>query len=411
MLSVLKMNSIKRRAVSALAIGSLASLGCGQTAESAGVTWQQVVGPRVESSPSEQDAVVGIINHGAYATGFLVAPSLVMTARHVTFEEAKDGPWYVNCKSSAPVTQASDPSRFSILVGAHTPFADAKVLRAKRVFAGPDLDLCKDDIALMQLQDPISDIVPLQLRLDAGAIEGEQGTLVGWGSNNDQPQIKFGTQRYQVSLPILSVGRDYQSPDTGDTVGVAPSTFLAGNGACFGDSGGPFISQETGSVVGVMSTIYLADPSTDLGKVPKFEECLDALSVFQTLSFQRDWLRAAFAEAGEAPWLEGLGRPAPVGASCQVDPECISGVCAVAGDTRFCSESCEQKSCPSDMLCAGPSGSHLCVPQRAKAGSAASASCAVTPLRTSQPAWVAVCFCALLIALWRRRRFRHHCAF
>lgn len=365
-------------------------IGCGQgfTPEQVDASRQPVLGN--QESTSAQNAVVQIFSPNRWDTGFLVAPTLVLTARSAVSEASEGTPAYWRCDSDAPVSPALAASRLTILVGVAAG-PKARTRHVKRTFVGPGLDFCNDPLALLELEEPINDVAPMQLRLDTQATIGETGTLIGWGESTVSPQANSGLRRFQTTLDIRS---------------VSGSTFITGPGGCYGDSGAPFVSAQTGAVAGVMIRFNPGDGARDADSADQhFSDCADASTVFQSLFSQRDWLRRAFAESHQAPWLEGAqSRPAVLGETCAGDSDCISGFCATAGSARFCSDFCDLNACPTGMQCLGAAGMKLCVPEEVPSEPASSASCEVAWGGEKSSDWPRLAALTLVIHQLRRRR-------
>jgi hypothetical protein len=79
---------------------------------------------------------------------------------------------------------------------------------------------------------------------------------------------------------------------------AAPRTFVTSQGACFGDSGGPAFSEETGALSGVYS---LAGGQVCTAR--------NARNVYTRFSPFTKMIEQAFAEAGAEPVLEPYDGP------------------------------------------------------------------------------------------------------
>ncbi len=362
-----------------------------------------------QPSPTSQNAVVVVITNDSWCTGTVVSPTLVMTARHCVYSNTDKGPLNLKCAATtggAPIEAAADPAEYKILVG--NKHALAIGAQGKRLFGGGELDFCRNDIALLELDEPL-EIAPLPLRLDAPAVEDERGIVVGWGRTEreiDGP-TQLTDQRWQLALQIRAVGPSDISLENGGLLSVPASTFVTDQGGCMGDDGAPFIALETGAVVGVLGALEPGDPTSDPVNNAIVNNCLHAHTEFRDLISQRDWIRAAFAETGQTPWLEGFARPAALGAPCQSGPDCSSGLCAITESGGFCSDHCESEPCPQSMQCVGPEQQRLCVPRRLNRNVvAASGSCAMAAAGNACALWAALPFLALAFARHRRLRFR-----
>ena len=391
------------RSVLLAVCGALLLCACGQGAETEtlGLSEQAVIDG--EPSPQAQNAVVAILNkQNEWATGVVVAPTLVLTALHFLFSATE--PYHLQCasdRSGTPIVALLEPAGFSILYGNQKQLTP--VARGVHVYHGADLDLCRNDIALLELDTPLT-VTPLPLRLDAPAQRQEAGILIGWGQSAASEPPGIGLRRLQSAQTVLTVGPTLLALDDGGQLQVGNGTFVTGDGACFGDGGAPFISAATGAVVGVFSTLATLDPRAESQSF-SFSECVGAHDVFRSVSAQSAWIREAFADTEQAPWLEGFAQPAATGKSCKVDAECISQRCAVAGGVGFCTVSCESAPCPGELQCVGAPGTQLCVPPRLASGATAQSCC----MGISAPTrWATLLFTPLLF-IWRRRRRSWSC--
>lgn len=394
-----------------VAIAPLA-LGCGQGVGSEPLDVQQGAVIGGQPSPKEQDAVVAILyGSGQWCTGTLVAPTLVMTARQCLFSSTQLGSLNLICSpltGGAAIEQVNDATRYTVAVGNKHPLSEGA--RGKRIFAGPELDFCRNSVALLELDGPLTEvdgqeIAPLPLRLDALPAQGETGLLVGWGYTEqgiNRNSEHLGDERWQTSLRVEAVGPfDFPIPPSG-TLSVLGSWFLTGQGGCFGDVGAPFISAETGAVIGVMAALEPKNLTSDQLDTSIFNSCIGAHTAFRDLVSQRDWMRAAFADAGQTPWLEGFARPGEVGAKCKADGECVSGLCARTEGESFCSDHCDVRACPQNMQCLGAEGGKLCMPIRVATGDSTSSGCSMAPSCPARGFWQGLLFLALACLRVRR---------
>jgi hypothetical protein len=394
-----------------LAVGCGALLlGCGVTVEDPASAQQAVVKGTV--SPAEQNAVV-VVRHklGDWGTGSIVAPSLVLTSKRLLFEDARDDERFY-CypgPSGVPVTQVLDPKDFTVMFGDTFPMEHTA--RGKRVLAGPDLDACRSEIVLLEI-DRSFPIAPLPLRLLDRPQPGERGLIVGWGmsdaSNDAPPGSAFSVtgNRYQKDLTIAAVGAfpfPLESEGSGD---VPDLHFTTDVGGCYGDGGAPFLSSGTGAIVGTLSMFEPEDWTLDHTLSPL--DCERGQPTFHAISAERDWLIEAFRDAGAAPWLEGLSEPGPSGAACTVNEECASGHCLGSRSRTFCSMSCESEPCTAGEQCLLIDGGRWCVPERLGSGDGDDASCAVSRGRPWMRAWnpVPALFLFLAVRLSRNRSGR-----
>jgi hypothetical protein len=225
---------------------------------------QEIVG----GAPSSREGVVYVATNldsdptsdDRSCTGALVAPSLVMTARHCV-SAFTEGTFSCSIKGNIDEERTRDPAGagsvglpyepdwIRVYVGPIGPLnidkSSPDALKVKRIFTVETDSICRNDLALVQLVAPL-DIRPLALRLENGVRPRESTILVGFGLNdsNDSAQHELGGVR------ILAVGPSEFFPLEGQ---APPRTFSVGEGPCPGDSGGPALSLETEAVLGVFS--------------------------------------------------------------------------------------------------------------------------------------------------------------
>jgi len=390
-----------RRTLARVSI-AFAVVGCGQGPEVHGLERQQIV--RGFASPADQDAVVLVRRTGInwWCSGAVVAPTLVLSARSCVFDllSSTDSDFYIRClpsKTKTPILQALDPTEFEIGVGTGSRKVEA---RGRRFYAGDELDLCANDLVLIEVDAPLSP-PPLALRLDSQPKLHEQGRLIGWGFSEEQP-VTLRKDRQQREMEVLAVGpTDFPVPDAGQ-FNVNEGSFISGEGGCFIDQGGPFISDETNAIIGILSAIEPADPNATLEDGVSY--CIGAHAVFRSPASQSTWIREAFARSNQVPWLEGHPPLASLGQSCESSADCSSGVCkTTTGGNQFCSQDCSSRACPDGLQCLGPQGERWCAPARIVSSDSASARCTLvqTPsrARTSPECW-------LMFALVLLHRFR-----
>ncbi|WP_394830583.1 S1 family peptidase [Pendulispora rubella] len=261
-------------------------------------------------STAEQDAVVLIADYNpstqksGRCTGTLLAPNLVLTARHCVAVRTDGAD---PCASNA-VSGSQDPSIFYIFTGAKLPGdpsnADVRAkaaARGKKVITEEGNTLqCGHDLALLLLDKDIPNAKILPVRLDMPTLPGNVMTAVGWGMT--AAGTVPSTRQQKKGLNVYQTG-----PAEGSDVhpALAEGEFvIIGEAACVGDSGGPVITSLRG-VAGVVSLVG-GGPGEN---PPDYCSGSKAGAIYTKTDFHKDLILSAYAEAGHEPWIEG--EPAP----------------------------------------------------------------------------------------------------
>jgi hypothetical protein len=287
---------VRRAACGAVAI-ALALVGC-STPDLEPPAFGAAESPLQGGSVDLSDrAVVGIVAQRAVGrqtcSGTLIAPNVVVTARHCVAETFPD---VVRCGQAAigpPVPAAAVDVTTTLTTDNSLP-DDAGAhhgVREIRLAPGGD-DACGFDLALLVLADVVdpSEASPLAPRFDPQIANNEAYSAVGFGSTcsitsgKEECYLQSGTRRRVDGLRVRCAER---CPDWS----YAATEWQGGDALCEGDSGGPAIDT-AGRVIGIGSR----------GSSDADGNCTDG--VYVRIASWRGLLMAAVLDAAGAAGVE-----------------------------------------------------------------------------------------------------------
>lgn len=190
-------------------------------------------------------------SHITLCSGALVAPNLVLTARHCVSRAVTATP---SCDARGRshngdhLAEDVDPASIAIYTGSHVrPDVDTPVARAVRTLHPTGQVLCDADVAFLVLDRPVANSAVLQMRLHAPVETGDIVVPVGFGGG---PLNIVGHKVARSKSTVLATGPSSNAA-TGAVLG--PREFEVDRATCRGDSGGPAIDVSSGEIVGVVS--------------------------------------------------------------------------------------------------------------------------------------------------------------
>lgn len=258
--------------------------------------------------------VVAIENPFEALSGFVIAPDLVLTARHGVGEVIHPRSPCVDV-NGGDIAEAAAPyaaTKFRVYTSDDvfarpgTPLNVAEVLLPSAATA-----LCGNDVALLRLASSLDPALAIAPRLEGPPLEGESVTVVGYGAAAGGTDTTSGKRRVRDDVSVAAIGP--QLPR------YLESEWTISEGPCAGDSGSPAFGAD-GRAIGVMSRGNKAT-------------CADM--IYERVDTHAAWLRqearASYLRAGlEVPaWIEpplqgepdgGAMSPPTDAGGCRVDP-------------------------------------------------------------------------------------------
>jgi hypothetical protein len=259
-----------------------------------------VQGGRSDRSADHSFAVGIASRDGALCSGTLIAPNLVLTARHCVVPA--DGDTIVTCQSQFAPTVA--PSEIYVTTEP-TLRGARKYYGAKEIATPEDSGFCGNDIALVTLRDniPAERATPatpvVRFAMSDRSRVGTTIVAMGYGITN--PNAKdSGIRRLREGIPIVCVPGDGPCADrTMAALTDSDREFVTAGYVCSGDSGGGAFDQASFS----RGTPYVLGA---LSRGPQTERhCLAA--IYSRTDAHADWILPA---ARRAAALGGYPKPA-----------------------------------------------------------------------------------------------------
>ena len=301
--------------------------------------------------------VVGlVVGDASGCTGSLIAPNLVLTARHcVASIDSANGA--VQC-GITNFGSAFAPTEFIVTPddNIRNGVPNGAQYVVERVVTTPNTGVCGNDLSLLILSSNVpSSTAPLLVpRVDAAVTTNESFDAIGYGITdpNDIAGMTFG-QRLRVNdLNVRCVGTACAM------LGGTRTEWGAVTPVCSGDSGGPALDAQ-GRVIGVASRGNTNCDSALYSSVASWRALIVDTAIDAATSGgypPPDWATATPADGGSPDGGETDAGTTDAGTSDAGVPEPDAG--AAIG------EPCEEQRCGAGLGCYLPEGDDIgiCVP-------------------------------------------------
>ena len=284
-------------------LGACSSGGRGATLDTTGTTSSAIQGGTNDTADTfavgvclPANGLSGPGDCGGVCSGVLIAPNLVVTARHCVDSISSDN---VDCSTATFGGLSFPESSFWITTAPTMTQSTTGWHQVKTVSVPTSTMLCGNDLAVLELVDVIAATeaapatpavqYPIYNHLHYSTAE----TAIGYGESTPGLQTSAETRRERQNTPITCVfddpisGEDCVTQSSSWAVNARPNEFVAGAGTCQGDSGSGAFDQ----------TLFQAGMPTALGVLSRSSTDVDASTCSSAIYTRMDSFRDLLVDA------------------------------------------------------------------------------------------------------------------
>ena len=275
------------------------------------------------ASRGRDPAVVGIlVGEQGLCSGSLIAPDLVLTARHcVSWSDE-----FVSCPSHTRQVRADRAAPDLRIVLGDSMYSGDVAARGVALVTEPSTTLCGNDIAIIVLDRAIATPKPLGVASERVRV-GRRVRAVGFGIG--EAGVAGGQKRIREHVVIHSA----------DAL-----EFDVREATCAGDSGGPALDETTGTIVGVVSRGTRPCDGPDARNTYSRVDAHPAL-LARAEKHPRRSSRVGVTHTAASP-ASAVGEP------CASASDCSTSICMYDAKSAYCTRSCGGSDrCPKGYRC------------------------------------------------------------
>lgn len=361
-----------------------ASAGCSSSRDAAGSSAAPIQnGTNDSGHPFAVGVCVGGPNNcQEICSGALIAPNLVMTARHCV----NSTPSAIDCSTASFGAQPYSTSNYWITTD-YTMWQVSKGWhQAAHIYTTPGSLVCGNDMALIELKDDVSSsevstlVTPVvQYSIGDTSRYSTTVTAIGYGINTpaDMSGSSAGYRRIKQNINLTCIPND-PALDCGSLMGVLTANeFVSGDGTCEGDSGSSAYEQKNFNMSTPVSFGVLSRGGVDT----QTQTCVGG--IYTRTDAWKDFIintaKSAAADGGYPPpsWTQPPPPPPPdggmppppgqgqLGDACSNNTDCASKLCeSQDGSSYTCTQTCDASNpCPTGYACAASGNANYCFPQ------------------------------------------------